>query len=327
VTGNVAPEASKLVAKLSGLPIAPFNPYATRTGYSIAAGTAQLESTITLGRGTYDTRSHLVLHQLDVRGGEGDALFASQFGMPLSLALSLLTDLQGNIVIDLPIAGDAAGMHAGLGTIISNALARAILNAVTSPLKLIGAVAHVGDKPASLTPQPIAFLPGREAMAEGEEAKLAQLASLLAKAPALRLHLRGEAGDADRRWLREQALRAQLEKESGGIGALRHLGERGVRAAVMEALIARAAGKAADIPPEHQAWFEAQIAAQSVDDAALRQLAAARATALQAKLASGEGVATERVILDDPSPGDQAARSVVAVGLGSPAPRTANAGS
>jgi hypothetical protein len=320
VTGNVAPARTRLVAKLAELPLSPFNPYAASTGYGVAGGTAQLESTITLGKGTYDTKSRIVLHGLDVRGGEGDAFFTSKFGMPLSLALSLLTDLQGNIVLDLPIAGDATGMRTGLGTLIGNALARAILNAVTSPLKLIGAVASIGDKPASLTPQPIAFLVGRADLAAGEDQKLAPLASLLAKAPGLRLHLRGTAGDQDRRWLREQALRAKLEQESGGFGAIRHIGERGARRDALAALTARAAGTPAEIPAEHQTWFETQVAAQSVDDSALQQLATARATAVRAKLASGQGVDAERVIIDDPPAIDPAASPAVVVGLGSPAP-------
>ncbi len=324
VTGNVAPERTRLVAKLTGLPLAPFNPYAAGSGYGVGGGTAQLESTVTLAKGAYDTKSRLVLNRLDVRGGEGDALFTSQFGMPLSLALSLLTDLQGNIVIDLPITGDASGMRTGLGTLIGNALARAILNAVTSPLKLIGAVARIGDKPAALAPQPIGFLPGRATLADGEEQKLAPLASLLAKAPGLRLHLRGEAGDLDRRWLREQALRAKLERESGGLGAVRHIGERGVRRDVLAALTARAAGTPGEIPAEHQTWFETEVAAQNVDDAALQQLAAARATMVQSKLASAEGVAAERVVLDEARASDPAARPAVVIGLGSPAPPSAS---
>jgi len=320
VTGNVAPARTRLVAKLAELPLAPFNPYAAGTGYGVAAGTAQLDSTILLTNGAYDTKSKLTLHGLDVRGGEGDALFTQKFGMPLALALSLLTDLQGNIVVDLPIAGDASGMHTGLGTLVGNALTRAILNAVTSPLKLIGAVAHIGDKPASLTPQPIAFPAGRAELAAGEEQKLAPLASLLARAPGLRLHLRGTAGDDDRRWLREQALRVKLEQESGAFGAIRHLGERGARRDVLAALTARAAGRPAEIPAEHQAWFEAQVAAQSIDDAAMKQLATARATAVGAKLASSQGVDAARIVLDDASI-DPTARPVVVIGLGTPAGR------
>jgi len=321
VTGNVAPAGSRLVIALADLQLAPFNPYAAASGYGVAGGTARLESQISLAPGAYDTTNKLLLHGLQVTSGEGESLFASQFGMPLSVALSLLTDVEGNIVLDLPIAGDAQGMHAGLRTLITNALARAILNAVTSPLKLIGAVAHIGEKPASISPSPIAFDAGRATVAAGEDAKLDQLGHLLAAAPGVKLHLRGETSAEDRRWLQEQALRAKLEKEGGVLGSVRHITERGPRAAALAVLQARAAGKAAEIPEEHKAWFEAQVTAQTVADAALHELAAARVQSARTKLTGSEGIAEARVLVDDTTPPDLAARPVVAVGLGAPPPR------
>ncbi len=324
-TGNLAPAGSHLLVTLDGLPLAPFNPYAAASGYGVAGGTARLDSTISIAPSSYETTSKLVLHQLAVTGGEGDSLFVSQFGMPLALALALLTDLEGNIVLDLPIAGDARGMTTGLGTLVGNALARAILNAVTSPLKLVGAVANLGEKPASLTPQPIVCQPGRIDLATGEDTKLAQLGSLLAAAPGLKLHLRGETGEEDRRWLREQALRAKLERESGVVGTVRYIAERGARSATLAVLAERADGKAAEIPAEYTAWFEAQVAAQEVADATLQALAAARAKSVQSRLESGGGVGADRVLVDDESPEDVGARPVVAIGLGSPAPRVASA--
>lgn len=323
VTGTVAPARTKLTAKLADLALAPFNPYATSSGYGVTGGTARLESTITVTKGAYDTRSRLVLNRLGVTSSEGDALFTSTFGMPLELALSLLTDLQGNIVIDLPIAGDESGMRTGLGPLIGNALTRAILNAVTSPLKLIGAVTRIGEKPAAVTPGPLAFLAGRATLADGEPEKLASLASLLGRAPGLRLHLRAQIGDADRRWLREQALRAKLEAESGVFGSVRHIGERSARKAALAALMARADAKPGEIPAEHQEWFEAAVAEQPVDDAALRALAEARTTEVRTKLASGQGVDAAHLVLDEPRLGDPAVNPAVAIGLGAPAPLTA----
>jgi hypothetical protein len=89
---------------------------------------------------------------------------------------------------------------------------------------------------------------------------------------------------------------------------------------VLEALTARATGTPAEIPAERQEWFEAQVAAQHVDDAALKQLATARATAVGAKLTSSKGIDAARIVFDDPAiePG---ARPAVAVGLGSPPAR------
>ncbi len=322
LTGDVAPAGSRLTAKLDRLPLAPFNPYAAASGYAIGGGTAHFESRLELRGNGYDSTSKLVLNKLDVRGSEGESLFAAQFGMPLSLALSLLTDLQGNIVLELPIAGDEAGMHVAFGTIIANALSRAILHAVTSPLKLIGAVASIGDKPASLVPPPIVFAPGRDVLAPGEAEKLAQLGKLLAAAPGLKLHLRGETSKEDRRWLKEQALRAKLESERGVMGTLRHITERGERAAVLEVLTARADGKAAAVPEEHAQWFEEQVDAQQVPDAVLHQLAATRAATLQADLERDHGIAKGRVLLDATEADDLDARPVVAIGLGAEAART-----
>jgi hypothetical protein len=233
--------------------------------------------------------------------------------MPLSLALSLLTDLEGNIVLDLPIAGDAQGMRTGLGTLIGNALARAILNAVTSPLKLVGAIAHLGEKPASLAPQPIVF----DHIAAGQDDKLAQLGKLLAAAPAVALHLRGQTGPEDRRWLQEQALRAKLEKESGVVGSIRHVGERRARSAALAVLAAHAEGKAADIPEDHKAWFEEQVAAQSVSNTALKDLARARAMRARDALETGQGIRAERLVVEDVTDDDIAAHPNVAIGLGS----------
>jgi hypothetical protein len=325
VTGDVAPAGSALVAKLQGLPLAPFNPYTASSGYGVAGGTAQLDSTIRLGPGCYDANSKLVLHRLQVTGGEGDSLFAAKFGMPLSLALSLMTDLAGNIVLDVPLAGDKSGMTLGLRTIIANALARAILNAVTSPLKLLGAVAQIGDKPASLAPQPLVFRPGRATLAEGEDAKLDQLTKLLAATPALSIHLRGETSDEDRRWLQEQALRTKLEAESGFLGTLRHITERRDRIAVLAALNERAEGKPGEVPAENEAWFKEQVKAQTISDESLAQLAAARAATVQAHIVA-DGVAESRVPIDGTMPEDLSARPVVALGLGGSAVRTPPAG-
>ena len=137
----------------------------------------------------------------------------------------------------------------------------------------------------------------------------------------MKLHLRGETSAEDRRWLQEQALRAKLEKESGVLGSVRHIAERGPRTAALAALQARAEGKAAEIPEEHKAWFEAQVSAQNVADTALHDLAAARVQSARSKLTSREGISEARLLVDETTAPDLAARPVVAVGVGSPPPR------
>ena len=143
VTGSLHPRGSDLSAKLEGLPLAPFNPYASGTGYSVGGGAAALESKIKFAGPKYDVNTHVVIHKLDVEGAQGDTLFLQRFGVPLELALALLTDVEGDIV-HAPLSHDASGTSVGLGSIIGEALAHALLNAITSPLKLITAVAENG---------------------------------------------------------------------------------------------------------------------------------------------------------------------------------------
>jgi hypothetical protein len=316
LSGKVAPEGSRLTADLAGLPLAPFHSYAAPTGYGLGGGVAAVRSNIKLGPGSYDTSSEVVLNRLQVTGSEGDALFAQQFGMPLSMALALMTDLQGNIKLTLPVAGDRSGTRIGIAKIIRDTLARAVLNAATSPLKLIGAVANIGDKPASLAPQPVIFADGRAEFAKDEAEKLEQVARQLASTPSVGLRLRGEAGDADRRWLAEQKLRAQLEEEGGFLGSVRHIGERAVRKTALDVLAKRAEDEKAEMPEEHREWLEQAVAKHEVTDEELAALARARTAAVRAKLVEdAKDVAPERIVSDDPAPEDLGARSVVAITL------------
>jgi len=325
VTGSLDPRGSNLATKLKGLPLAPFNPYASRTGYSVSGGAMALESKVTFAGPKYDSNTHLVIHQLDVAGEEGDTLFLQRFGVPLDVALALLTDVEGDIVLDVPLSHDASGTTVSIGTLISEALAHALLNAITSPLKLITAVAELGGKAENLAPKALSFLPGRAELAPGESDRVDQIATLMARSPGLHLHLRGDTGAEDDRWLREQALRMQLEG-GGGIGArLRALTtERGATKAALAYLADRAAGKDTPLPDQYKPWFEDKVAAEVVPPADLQKLAAQRAAAVQSLLVQGSGIAPDRIIVD--APGEDVAKGQpgVAIGFGA-APRSAKA--
>ncbi|HBZ69836.1 MAG TPA: hypothetical protein DEP35_08925 [Deltaproteobacteria bacterium] len=325
VKGSLDPRGSVLSAKLEGLPLAPFNPYATATGHSVGGGAAALESQIKFAGPKYDANTHIVIHKLDVRGEEGNTLFLERFGVPLELALALLTDVEGDIVLDVPLSHDASGTSAGIGTIVGEALAHALLNAIASPLKLITAVAEIGGKAENLAPKALAFLPGRTELAPGEADRVDQIAALLVRSPGLRLHLQGDTGPEDDRWLREQALRTRLEGGEGLAGRLRGLTtERGERKAALAYLADRAAGKDTTLPEEYKPWFEAKVAAEVVPQENLQSLAAQRAARVQSLLVEGSGIAADRIVLDPPSREGAQGQPSVALGLGA-APRPAKA--
>jgi hypothetical protein len=301
VSGSMRSGATQIKSKLAGLPLAPFNPYAAGTGYGVGGGSASLESEFSMKGDAYESSSRLVLSKLAVTGDQGEALFQQQFGVPLSLALALLTDLQGNIALDIPVTGDRSGTKVGLGSIVGQALTKAILGAVTSPLKMITAVAGAGGAGEAAAPQALLFRRGRAELADGEDARLEQIAALLGRSPRLRIELRGTAGADDLRWLREQALRQEIEDSSGMVGSVRYVGERSERQLAMPVLEQRAKDEPAEVPAEIKDWFEKRVAEQQLPPDALSELAARRAAFLQDVLVTQHGVASERVAVATPA--------------------------
>ncbi|HLY39497.1 MAG TPA: DUF748 domain-containing protein, partial [Candidatus Binatia bacterium] len=196
------------------VPLAQLNPYVTQAaGLSIARGAASLGSRVHVGTGSYNSKSEITLDQLTLGGAQGDSLFAQHFGVPLSLALGLLRDVHGRIALTVPVTGDRArGMHIDVGAIAMEALQHAIVNALASPLKLLGAVNLSGGKVEGFAPEPVPFPPGRAVLASDATARVAQVGSALAGSPALRLELHGSAGPDDARALSEAAVLADLEK-------------------------------------------------------------------------------------------------------------------
>jgi hypothetical protein len=314
VRGSLAARDSKIELKLTELPLAPFNSYVTPRGYSLTGGTLSFDSKGEFQRGSYDTSSRVVLSQLDVGGAQGEALFQENFGIPLSVALGLLKDLEGNIQLAVPVAGDTGGAKVGVASLIRQALRKALVGALASPLKLFGAVTS-GDKVESLAPEPIAFAAGSAEISQAGGARIEQLAGLLSASPGVALTLRGATSPEDVRWLKEQALLEELRATSG-VRALGKLGEIGTRGAVREYLEAHFAGRDAPLEENERIWLELQVAQQTADPARLAALAEARAAAAQKALASEYGIAPARLTLGPPASEAPAAVPGVVIALG-----------
>jgi len=297
------------------IPLTQFNPYVTASGYSIARGAASFGSKARWETDRYDSETSLRLAGLDLAGAAGDSLFAQHFGVPLTLALGLMRDVHGVIALTIPVSGDRrGGARLDVGTVIAEALRHAIVNALASPLRLLGAVV-AGDDKVDATPQPIGFAPGRPEVDAEARTRVEQLGTVLGSAPALRLELRGSAGGPDVRALQEAAILADLAADRGALGTLRNLASRGTRNAIRDVLAARASGKSAELSPELQKTLDEWAAERTVSDGDLRALAGARAARLRSLLVQDFGIAAERLALGEPAVDRDGGRPAVAVAL------------
>ena len=305
VSGSLKGGAGDFAIQLDRLVLAPFNPYATSAaGYKLA-GAASLQSKIRIRGARYDTKNQITLHKLDVATQKpGD--FEARFGIPLEVALALLRDPSGDISLSVPVGYDEKGVSTGIGTIVASALRQALLGALTSPLKMIGAVLPGGDKGgAEFSLEPLACVTGRAALAPGQEERLSGLAQLLASRPALKLSLSGRAGPADRPRVAEQML---IERVGGG-ESLPDLEGAGffARRRLFGALEKRARGDAAELSPDDQALLARYVEKQVVPAERMTALARQRAEKVRDALVSQNGVeATRLQVGTDPGEGDAA---------------------
>lgn len=303
LVGQLEGQTGRATLTLSRLALAPFNPYATSTAGYRLGGAASLKTDFRMRGPRYDAKNRITLHELAVSSQDpGD--FERRFGIPLGVALALLRDPGGDIALSVPVAVDEKGARTGLGTIVAGALRQALVGALSSPLKMLGAAGSGlgglfgggrGGLPA------IASEPGARAPKDGQGERYEGLVRLLAERPQLVLRLHGRTGDADRPLLAQQILAERLAAGDGlpeiedGAGFL-------ARRRIARAIEARVAGAEAPLDPEDEALLARYLAAVEVPEGRLAALARARAEAVKAFAVSDFGIAADRLSIGDPAP-------------------------
>jgi hypothetical protein len=321
VTGDVSPAGGKFEVKTRDLALIPFNPFATSMSpYSIARGKLTVTTKGTFGKGKYDTTTALTLSNFDLGGKEGDSLFSQQFGIPLTTALALMRDLKGDIKFDIPVKVDETGTTIPIGSIVAQALRAALLGALTSPLKLIGAAFGGGDGEGP-GPIGIEFQVGRAELTSEASENVDKLAEFLASRPGVAITLSAALTPKDVRWLREQKLAAELGAPQGVFGALRNLPSRGARDRIRIALDARAKDAEGPLDDADSKTLEEWLTERGdLSDKEKKALGDARVAAVQKALVESHGVDAARVKPGEP-PADEEEKPadgppVVTIGLG-----------
>ena len=288
---------------LDRLALPPFSPYAAGAGYQLSRGDASVVTKIRLRGGRTDVDNQLVLHALDVSSADPGA-FEKSFGIPVDLALALLRDPRGDISLEIPVVSDESGTRTEMGTIVRGALRQALVGALSSPLKLAGALLPGGGG-AEASFAPLDAQAGSPELTPDAQARLGPLASLLGSRPALGLRLAGRVGPADRPHVAEAILieRAVAGEDWPKLADAGLLAPRRVRAALAD----RGRGESAELDAEDQVLLARYVAAVEVPPERMRDLARRRAEAARAALAASLGGDAGRLVVGDAAPeGDPA---------------------
>jgi len=299
----------KVVGRDFDLPV--FSPYSgTYAGYAIERGKLSLDLDYKVAQRRLNATNQVFLDQFDF-GAKVDSAKATH--LPVRLAVSLLKDRNGRIRLDLPVSGSLDDPKFRIGRVILKMIGNLLVKVATSPFALLGALVGGGGPEMD----GVTFAPGSATLGDVARGQLDKLATALADRPGLRIEVAGRADlDADREGLRQAALQRAVKREK-----LNDLVKRGGTAASLDAVtvepaeyekyLTRAYRHAKFSKPHNflgiakvQPLAEMErllLASLEPGPDALRELAAARAQAVQTYLVQTGKVKADRVFIVVPS--------------------------
>ncbi len=297
-------------------------PYSGKfAGYRIRKGRLNLDLHYQINQGQLKADNRLVLEdlQLGERVDSPDAV-----SLPVRLAVALLKDTQGNIKIELPIAGDLNNPEFSVAPIIWQTLRNLVLRATQAPFKFIAGLAGGGEADLSQ----LSFAAGSAELSPTARQSLNTLATALRERPQLILEVEGmSAASADGPVLAAQRL--DQEQRQLAASKMRHppedlssieLDDKD-RAKLTRELYEQRQLVAPDEWQElsrterDQAMHQALIDNLSDSPLPLRRLAQQRASSIKDWLVDEGGLNDERIHLLDASEGSADANGNVAVAL------------
>ncbi|EIP98893.1 uncharacterized protein involved in outer membrane biogenesis [Opitutaceae bacterium TAV1] len=217
--------ATEIKIGLRSVDLTPASPYAGRyAGYELARANLALDIGTRLESRKVRSDNVITLNQFTF-GNPTNHPDATK--LPVRLAVALLKDTSGNIVIDVPVQGDLDDPEFRIGRVVWRVILNLVTKAATSPFSLIGSMFGGGGEELAWQE----FEPGAADPLESEIKKIETLRKALQARPALNLDITGSFdAEADTEALR----RLRLARE--------------IRAARWEELRARDA----DTPPPEQ---------------------------------------------------------------------------
>ena len=191
-----------LQAELQGFELFSISPYIEAAmGSRIDSGELDCTATASVAGSQLTLQSHSTLRgfALGEMPPEQRERIAKNLGMPLSLALALLRDRQGNIHLDIPVTGDLSSPDIALGSIIRTALLGAVQETIKLALAPLGILSQAGRLVGigtRLELPPLPF-PAASAHLENPAITLEPLRDLLEQRPQLRVKFSAPLTHAD----------------------------------------------------------------------------------------------------------------------------------
>ena len=208
ITGVLNPfsgtETNRIKISVQDVDLTPTGPYSGKfAGYDIAEGKLNLDLNYELTGRKLKSANVITLDRFNF-GDKVDSPDATH--LPVRLAVALLKDRQGKIVLDVPVEGSLDDPKFRIRKVVIRVIVNILEKVATSPFSLLGAMFGGGGEELAYQD----FAPGSTDLTAPDRAKLDSLTKGLHERPALGLEIAGSINpETDHAGLQ----RAALEKE------------------------------------------------------------------------------------------------------------------
>lgn len=220
VTGRLNPLSPKMTGNMTvtftNTELTPLSPYTEKyVGRPLSKGKLSFGITCSIADYQLNAQNDFFVDQLTLgaKNGSPDATH-----LPVKLAIDLLKDRNGRIMLDVPVTGRTDDPKFRIAPVIWQVVDNVLVKAATSPFSLLGAAFGGGEELSF-----VEFEPGRYSLPDSETNKLEKLAKALYAHPALSLEINGSV-DTNRDLLPmahlrlEEQLKSQWVKEQQAAG-------------------------------------------------------------------------------------------------------------
>lgn len=198
ITGTINPlsntQTNDIKISLKDMDLTPTSPYSGKfAGYGIAKGKLNLDLQYQLVGKKLASKNIITLDQFTF-GEKVNSPEATH--LPVRLAIAILKDRDGKIILDVPIEGSLDDPKFRIGKVVTRAILNILEKVATSPFSLIGAAFGGGGEELGWQD----FAPGSVELTAADKKKLDSLAKALYARPALKLEIAGSvdpAGDLE----------------------------------------------------------------------------------------------------------------------------------
>jgi hypothetical protein len=212
ITGKLDPLSENkfvdLTIDVKSVDLLPLSPYSGRfAGYELARGKLFLSIKAKVADRKVDMANVVTLNQFTFGAATNSA---DAIHLPVRLGVALLKDLDGKIVIDVPVEGSLDDPSFRIGKVVWRVIGNLLTKAAMSPFSLLGSMFGGGGEELSYQE----FTPGATVPLPAEAQKLETLVKALTNRPGLNLGIEGSYdAAADAYALKQQKLTDLIRRQ------------------------------------------------------------------------------------------------------------------